>query len=103
MRLDVSEARTLFELMDYDQSGEVNIYEFLDACVRLQGESRRIDMKIMQCEVRYLHESFKRFQEVMDDAFGGQLRRLQAANSEKRRASARLQKEEKDDKAEGSK
>ena len=39
----------------------------------------------------------------MDDAFGGQLRRLKAANLEKRRANARLEKEEKEDRAEGSK
>merc|ERR1711874_142628 len=79
MKLDVSDARTLFMLMDYDQSGEVNIYEFLDACIQLHGEAQRIDMKIMQCEVRYLHEAFVRFRSAMVDASGGALQSLQMA------------------------
>jgi len=56
MKLDVSDARTLFALLDYDQSTEVEIKEFIAGCYKLQGESRSLDVKIMQYEVRYLSE-----------------------------------------------
>jgi len=83
MKLDVSDARALFRLMDYDQSGEVSIDEFLDACLRLQGESRRIDMKMMQSELKYLSESFRNFKEALDAAWGGSLRTLQTEIADK--------------------
>mmetsp|Transcript_21577 Transcript_21577/g.61105 ORF Transcript_21577/g.61105 Transcript_21577/m.61105 type:complete len:575 (-) Transcript_21577:311-2035(-) len=58
LKLDVTDARVLFRLLDYDRSQAVNIDEFLTGCYRLQGESRSLDMKIMQCEVRYMQEHF---------------------------------------------
>eukprot|EP00419_Tripos_fusus_P054713 CAMPEP_0172809132 /NCGR_PEP_ID=MMETSP1075-20121228/8068_1 /TAXON_ID=2916 /ORGANISM="Ceratium fusus, Strain PA161109" /LENGTH=600 /DNA_ID=CAMNT_0013648333 /DNA_START=23 /DNA_END=1825 /DNA_ORIENTATION=+ len=54
MKLDVSDATTLFKLMDTDNSGQVNIEEFLTGCLKLQGEARALDTKIMQKEVRNL-------------------------------------------------
>merc|ERR1719424_2551699 len=65
MKLDVSEACVLFRLLDYDQSGEIGIEEFLEGCYRFQGESRSLDMKIMQYEVRFLQESFLSFQAML--------------------------------------
>merc|ERR1712146_164121 len=56
LKLDVSDARTMFALLDYDQSGEVDISEFLSGCYKLHGESRSLDVKIMQCRVQYLNE-----------------------------------------------
>jgi len=54
LKLDVSDARTLFTLLDYDMSGEIHIDEFLDGCYKLQGESKNLDMKIMQYEIKTL-------------------------------------------------
>jgi Ca2+-binding EF-hand superfamily protein len=56
MELDVSDALTLFQLLDHDNSDEVGIDEFLEGCYKLQGESRSLDMKIMQYEVQYLQD-----------------------------------------------
>jgi len=61
LKLDVSDARALFELMDFDHSEEVNINEFVQGCHKLQGESRALDMKIMQCEVRFIKEMVMNF------------------------------------------
>lgn len=66
MKLDVSDARVLFWLLDYDQSQEVNIDEFLTGCYKLQGESRSLDMKLMQCEVRFLRQSFSLFSDTLN-------------------------------------
>eukprot|EP00415_Alexandrium_ostenfeldii_P004456 UN4456 len=67
LKLDVSDAKMLFRLIDYDQSNEVNIDEFLTGCYKLQGESRSLDMKVMQCEVRFLRECFVNFMETMSN------------------------------------
>jgi len=52
MKLDVSDARTLFSLLDYDHTDEVDVKEFLQGCYRLQGESRRLDQVFMQYEMK---------------------------------------------------
>mmetsp|Transcript_104033 Transcript_104033/g.320906 ORF Transcript_104033/g.320906 Transcript_104033/m.320906 type:complete len:268 (+) Transcript_104033:2-805(+) len=67
LKLDISHARTLFWLLDVDHSNEVNIDEFLTGCYKLQGESRSLDLKIMECEVRFLQESFLVFGDKLQD------------------------------------
>jgi hypothetical protein len=62
LKLDVSDAKTLFRLIDYDHSEEIGIDEFLEGCYKLQGESRSLDMKIMQSEVHFLQEHFWKFE-----------------------------------------
>jgi voltage-gated sodium channel len=54
LKLDVSDATILFQLLDFDHSDEVTITEFLSGCYKLQGESRTLDMKIMQAQVQML-------------------------------------------------
>jgi hypothetical protein len=61
LKLDVSDAKILFALLDYDNSKEIGINEFLEGCYKLQGESRSLDMKIMQYEVKFLKERFEEF------------------------------------------
>merc|ERR1719262_202234 len=67
MKLDASDAVVLFRLLDYDQSDEISIEEFVVGCYKLQGESRSLDMKILQYEVRYLQESFQTFFEIVSE------------------------------------
>merc|ERR1712226_13428 len=42
LKLDVSDARILFQLLDLNHSGELSIDEFLDGIYKLQGESRSL-------------------------------------------------------------
>jgi hypothetical protein len=70
MKLDVSDARVLFRLLDYDGSDEISIEEFLEGCYKFQGESRSLDMKIMQLEVRFLQEAFQQVQDKITDVHG---------------------------------
>jgi len=64
-KLDVSDAPMLFTLLDYDQSGEIQIDEFLDGCYKLQGQSRALDMKITQMEVKWLREAVRNVSELL--------------------------------------
>jgi hypothetical protein len=61
MKLTISDARQMFDLIDSDESGEVSIDEFLSGCYRLQGESRALDVKVMQCEIKLLISAFRDF------------------------------------------
>lgn len=61
LKLDVSDARKLFYLLDFDQSGEIDVDEFLQGCHRLRGESRALDTALMQYEVRWLREGIGEF------------------------------------------
>jgi len=51
LKLDVTDARVLFRLLDTDESGEITIDEFIVGCYKLQGESRSLDLKIMQLDL----------------------------------------------------
>jgi len=42
--VDVSEAKCLFTVLDMDGSGSLEFDEFLDACLRLQGPARAVDL-----------------------------------------------------------
>lgn len=57
MKLDVGDAKALFRLLDYDQSNEITIEEFVAGCAQLQGEARSLDTKIMQFELKFLKEA----------------------------------------------
>merc|ERR1712151_907905 len=57
LKLDVSDARLLFKLLDHDRSDEVNITEFITGCYKLQGDARSLDTKLMRCEVNAIWES----------------------------------------------
>jgi len=54
MRLDVTDSKTLFSILDKDGSSCVDITEFLEGCYRLQGESRSIDTKILRMQLSEL-------------------------------------------------
>jgi len=60
LELDVSQARSLFELLDRDGSDEVSLDEFLAGCMRLKGQAKSIDVNIL------LHENRRLFQKLTD-------------------------------------
>jgi hypothetical protein len=56
VKLDVtdSKVKALFRLMDSNMNGSVEIQEFLLGCRRLGGESRALDLAVMDLEVKWL-------------------------------------------------
>jgi len=65
MKLDVPDAVILFDLLDFDDSGEITIDEFLNGCYRLQGDASNIDTKIMQAEMKFLKDSVQHLTELL--------------------------------------
>merc|ERR1712032_1141765 len=74
LKLDVSDATSLFTLLDYDASNEISIDEFVEGCLRLQGEATNLDAKIMQYEVRLLKEAISEVRNLVRVACGDQQR-----------------------------
>merc|ERR1712032_1162774 len=50
--VDVSEAQCLFDILDYSGDGEINLEEFLNGCLRLQGHARALDLMLMTRDAR---------------------------------------------------
>mmetsp|Transcript_68135 Transcript_68135/g.205779 ORF Transcript_68135/g.205779 Transcript_68135/m.205779 type:complete len:400 (-) Transcript_68135:194-1393(-) len=71
IKLDASQARTLFTLLDVDQSGYVDVEEFLMGCEKLQGEARSLDIAVMQYEIRWLMHMFLGFADFVEIQFSG--------------------------------
>lgn len=58
--LDVTQARTLFKLLDLDESNDVGIDEFIEGCMRMKGPARSIDVNML------LYESEKFIERQVD-------------------------------------
>jgi len=67
MKLDVSDSRALFNILDKDKSGLVDVKEFLDGCYQLQGEARTIDTKIIRIQIEQVMERMKRLEDLQQE------------------------------------
>jgi len=52
--LNVGQVRLLFALLDVDQSGEVNVEEFVSGCLKLKGGAKMLDLAILKYQVEWL-------------------------------------------------
>merc|ERR1712187_9201 len=50
--VDPSEAKHLFEMLDINGSGEIDLEEFLSGCLRLQGPAKALDLLLVTRENR---------------------------------------------------
>jgi len=71
LQIDVSAAQGLFQLLDVDESGEVDVNEFIMGCMRLKGAAKSIDMATMlydnkRMAMRWNH-FFEKNEQQLDD------------------------------------
>jgi len=52
--LDASDIKRLFSLLDVDNSGDIDISEFLDGCLRLKGHARSMDVYTIMRDLKLL-------------------------------------------------
>jgi hypothetical protein len=91
LKLDVSDARMVFTLLDTDSSGSVTVDEFIVGIYKLHGESRALDIKIMEfevgqiaCQLNIVEEMMR---EIMNVVAPGHSRTSIASKNMKRRRS----------------
>merc|ERR1719343_1139607 len=54
LEIDVSQVRTLFMLLDVDNTGEVDIEEFVGGCLRLRGGATNMDLAVLKYQVEWI-------------------------------------------------
>lgn len=54
--IDMSEARSLFQLIDLDDSGYIDFEEFLRGCLRLHGNAKSTDLLLVTRDIRKCFE-----------------------------------------------
>jgi len=52
--LEASDVEMLFALLDTDNSGELDVGEFVDGCLRLKGDARSIDIHSIMHDLKHL-------------------------------------------------
>lgn len=75
--VDESEARGIFSLLDADDSGQIDLDEFLNGCLGLHGPAKALHLSTLMYETRLMSKhqvsSLKRLEQGLEQA----LRRLQ--------------------------
>lgn len=61
LQLDISDAWTLFKLIDKDNDGVIEIEEFVEGCEQLRGAARNLDLANIKSELRNLGKAVARF------------------------------------------
>jgi len=67
--LDVSQARTLFKLLDLDESNDVGIDEFVEGCMRMKGPARSIDVNMLLYESEKMIDRQVEFMGFVEEQF----------------------------------
>jgi len=67
--LDVSQARTLFKLLDLDESDDVGIDEFVEGCMRMKGSARSIDVNMLLYETEKMIDKQITFMGFVEEQF----------------------------------
>merc|ERR1712228_905693 len=75
--LDPNDTERLFSLIDDDGSGDVDVNEFLDGCLRLKGQARSIDVYAVMHDIRGLDGKICELSELL----GGGHRRESATHA----------------------
>jgi len=69
LKLEISDVRTLFTLLDIDQTGAVDVEEFLIGCQKLKGEAKSLDLAVVNHEIKWLISSLSGFADYVEQQF----------------------------------
>lgn len=69
LEIDVQEARGLFQLLDVDESGCVNIDEFVFGMMRLKGAAKGVDVATLMYETKKIYVRLVALAKFMEDSF----------------------------------
>merc|ERR1711879_865247 len=57
--VDISEARSVFALIDTDGSGSVDPIEFVNGCIRLRGSAKAVELAMLMHETNKMNRWLK--------------------------------------------
>mmetsp|Transcript_67701 Transcript_67701/g.201335 ORF Transcript_67701/g.201335 Transcript_67701/m.201335 type:complete len:316 (+) Transcript_67701:1375-2322(+) len=61
--IDVADSNYLFDMLDLDRSGEVDMNEFINGCLRLKGNAKSIDIHTLMYEIKLMIKQMSFFME----------------------------------------
>lgn len=61
--IDVTDSNYLFDMLDLDRSGEVDMEEFVSGCLRLKGNAKSIDIHTLMYEIKLMIKQMSFFME----------------------------------------
>lgn len=65
--LSVTEAESLFRLLDIDNEGSIEVEEFIAGCCRIHGPAKAIDLTTLMCQVMLLHRQWRSHAMLLED------------------------------------
>jgi len=65
LELDISQVKTLFQLLDVDGTGEVDVEEFVTGCLDLKGGAKKMDMAILKYQMEWTVHNLTALQKAM--------------------------------------
>lgn len=74
----VNDPGQIFRLLDYDDSGELTIEEFITGCIRMKGSAKSKDLLVAQVALDSMRRQYNLFEEELD-TLRGKLARLDAS------------------------
>merc|ERR1719331_3469557 len=51
VEIDMRGAEGLFDILDYDDSGNLDVTEFIEGCMRARGDAKAKDILALQCDL----------------------------------------------------
>mmetsp|Transcript_55895 Transcript_55895/g.130584 ORF Transcript_55895/g.130584 Transcript_55895/m.130584 type:complete len:711 (-) Transcript_55895:53-2185(-) len=65
--LSVTEAESLFRLLDIDNEGSIDVEEFIAGCCRIHGPAKAIDLTTLMCQVMLLHRQWRQHANLVEE------------------------------------
>jgi len=66
MQVNIHDCDDLFDMLDVDGDGRVDVKEFIHGMIRLKGWAKAVDIERLFCRVLQLHSDYKRLMEKME-------------------------------------
>jgi len=79
VNVDVRTAETLFDILDYDESGSLDAYEFIEGVMEARGEARAKDVLAVQCDLWKADKVITARADRFERKLGSSLRDVDAA------------------------
>lgn len=71
--IDLHNAEELFDILDFDESGQLDVTEFLEGCMRARGEARAKDILALQCDLvrtqQYVEVELDKASQFLEERF----------------------------------
>merc|ERR1719463_444965 len=77
VEIDMRGAEGLFDILDYDDSGSLDVTEFIEGCMRARGGAKAKDVLALQCDLWRTQQGVKSELQALRDMMSRRFGRLE--------------------------